>query len=447
MKCVNRYIPVIAFNALQAKLKTNPPEIKRFEKEVFYFILDCFYRIKANNKDIKYTETGMIRISSKYFSAYITKGYAAYLRWLINNDIIICDRIKKVGKAYGYLISPEMESPLIKVPIGKDKIITRRIIDNFNKKKKYHKKLPDHIKKMKSHFKNNMKINLNDALGWLEKQLKEKLISLNQYNVCFLSIHAINDGDIFFKINSTNGKIDSNLTNLKSELRQFIIGDFNHIDCQNSQPLIVNFITDFIIENNTKYYLKDNNSEGIINSTSLGDGVKKVLYNQLNSKELEYLRFFPDWNKKTVEEFTKFSGDTFEKDFYSSMQQDFQVSDQVALSRDDIKKLIYKVFFSKNQSFLKEKRIFKSLYPTIHKIIYNLKKHRHNKFAICLQRIESEIFIQTISKRLVENGIVPFTIHDSVMVIGEHKDAAIQIMKQVYMESIRKEPIFISKDI
>ena len=87
------------------------------------------------------------------------------------------------------------------------------------------------------------------------------------------------------------------------------------------------------------------------------------------------------------------------------------------------------------------------MYPTIHSIIYNLKRQRHNKFALCLQRIESDIFIQKISKKLIEAGIVPFTIHDSVIVLDSEKDRALEIMKQVYMEIFQSSPEFIMEKL
>ncbi len=443
MKYVPRYVPERALEEIQKKFKANPLQCKNCEVEVFYFLLDLFYRLKAYNKNIKYTEDGSIRISCKLFSKYITKGYASYVHWLINNNIIKCDKVKFEGKAYAYQICPHLESPLVRVLISPNTLIHKRIIENYNKQKKYHKKLPDHIKKMKQVYKKTIKVDLDEALKWLEYQLKNKLININQHNVYLLSINAINDGELYFKINNTNGRIDSNITNLKSELRSFIIGEFNHIDCQNSQPLIVNFITDFI----SKFNDRNSNHTTYNHSTSLGDEVEKMLSKELDSNDLNYLKFFPKWNEDTKHEFNRFKLDTMEKDFYSSFAASYKLPENISIERKDVKEIIYKVFFSKNRSFLKEKKIFKSRYPTIYSIIYNLKKERHNKFAICLQRIESEIFIQKICKRLVEEGIVPLTIHDSIIIVDAQKERGLLIMQEVYREFLGQSPIFINKPL
>jgi hypothetical protein len=440
MKHVKRCVPVLAFNRLNECLQTDIPLFK-FEKEVFYFVLDLFYRLPAFNKQIQYTDTGLIRISSKYFGKYVTKGYAKYLNYLIKHKIIECDKIKKVGKSYGYRMMPEFDSKILRIKIPSTTNIAKRIIENYNKRKKYHKKLPEHIKEMKSHFKKQMKINLEEALGWLERELSQKNISLNQYNVLLLSVYAIDDQELFFNVNNTNGRIDSNLTNLKSELRQFIIGDYHHIDCQNSQPLIVNFITEYINENSNKQFQEQETHN--ITTPSLGDDKEKILQKELNNSDLEYLKFFPKMSKKALEEFGQFRDDTFNQDFYCAIQSKYEVLYGKQILRSDVKEIIYKVFFSRNRSFPNEKKIFRELYPTIYSVIHKLKKQRHNKFALCLQRIESEIFIQRIAKRLVESGIIPLTIHDSIVVLAPDKELALQIMKEEYVAFLKQSPKFI----
>lgn len=444
MKEICRYVPELAYDLINQTLETSKPCFK-YEKSSFYFIIDLFYRLPTYNKNVKYTNEGLLRISSKYFSKYITKGYAKYTNWLIKNKIILCDKIKKDDKAYGYKLCPYLESKIIKVKLSKLDNITKRIIDNYNKRKKYHKKLPDHIKKMKSFFKNNLKIDSIAAIKWLDEQLRNETINLTEFNIYLLSIQAIEDQELYFKINSTNGRLDSNITNLKSELRQFIIGDFKHIDCQNSQPLLINLVIDYIKDKS-----KSNLNTGNIpkqDIPSLGDKKEEILSKQLSAKDLKYLKFFPHISKKSLREFEKFSKNTFGEDFYLTLQSDYQKLYGKEISRKEIKNILYKVFFSRNTSYGPEKAIFRKLYPTIYSIIYNLKKKQHNKFAICLQRIESEIFIQTICKELVAEGIIPLTIHDSIIVIDPHKDRALEIMKKVYMDFLNKQPKFVCTEL
>ena len=131
--------------------------------------------------------------------------------------------------------------------------------------------------------------------------------------------------------------------------------------------------------------------------------------------------------------------------FYLSVvdtKEEYENLYQKVISREEMKELIYKVFFSQNFAYKKEKFLFKEKFPTISQIIYKLKKQRHNKFALCLQRIESEIFIKKICKRLVENDIIPLTIHDSVIVIAKDEEKTLQIVSEVYSEVLHGIPEF-----
>ncbi len=449
MKSVNRYIPEIAFQRIEEQYKSDPPLFSH-EKEVFYFIVDLFFRLKAYNKNIKYTSEGLITISSKYFSSFITKNYANYLRWLVNHQVIVCDKIKKTGKSFGYELHPNVQSKLVTVVIPSDRVITRRIITNYNRRMKYHKKLPEHIRIMKNHFKKNINVDLNSALQWMEDELQKQTINLNQYNVYYMSLHMIQDKEMFFQLNKTNGRIDSNITNLKSDLRQFLTGNLIHIDCKSSQPLIVNFITDYIINNNLK---KENPTTVKLLSSclpssytpSFGDENEKILSKHLSMSELRYLRNFPLFNRKSLEEFTEFRRVTFHDDFYNSIKMKYELLYKKTILRNEIKEIVYKVFFSKNTSYKSDKKIFRQMFPVIYKIIYNLKNQQHNKFALCLQSIESDIFIQKICKRLVENGIVPITIHDSVIVASNDQERTLEIIAGVYKEIFGEIPQMVCK--
>lgn len=437
MKSVQRHIPELALKKLQESYDSDSPLFKH-EKEVFYFILDLFFRLKVYNKNALYTEDGLLRISSKYFRAYISKNYASYLRWLVKHQIIVCDRIKKTGKAYGYEIHPEVESKLVTVEIPKTALITQKIIDNYNKQQKFHKKTDKHILEMKRFFKKTVRINTKEALDWLEENLKNQKITMNQYNVYLLSIKMINNEEYFFHVNTTNGRVDTNITNLKSDLRHFLIGDFYHIDIKNSQPLIVNFILNYIIKY-SNYKLETLPSSLII--PSLGTDYEKILSKELNSKDLEVLKNFP-LNEETIVEFVNYRHSTFTGDFYSHLKNQYESLYSKTISRQDMKELILKVFFSRNFAYKKEKAIFRSRYPIITDIIFKLKKERHNKFALCLQRIESEIFIKRVCKKLVENDIIPLTIHDSIIILEKDKKNALNFISEVYNEILGQTPEF-----
>lgn len=430
LNTLNRFVPVKAYKRINECVKIDPPQFK-YDIGEFYFILDSFNRIPTNNKAIKYTKDGLLTLSSTYFRRYITKNHASCLRWLENNNIIVCDRIKKVGKSYAYNIKSDLISEVKKIELDKNSNIARRIIVDYNKRrKKNHKKLPEDFKQMKALFKKRCKIDADKALAYIENKLKEGEISINQYNRSYISINLIKDGNTYFKQNKTNNRIDSNLTNLRKDLKQFLIERDFQIDCINSQPSLINFITEFTINLN--------NNKG----SSLGENVDNIIMNHLTQKELSYLKKAPFANEIAKAEYERFRNDTLRGDIYLKLQSEFQEYYGKNISRREMKTLIFKVFFSNNYSCLQEKEIFKRSYPIIYQIIYNIKKHKHNSLALCLQNIESHIFIGRICKQLCKEGIVPMTIHDSVIVPEEHIERTLEIMKNVYDEILNDTPTF-----
>lgn len=436
MKSIKRYIPEKSFSIIEEQYDSDPLMFKS-EKEVIYFILDCFYRLKTFNKHVYSHDSEYMTISSKYFRSYISKNYSNYLTWMVKHKLIICDRIKKTGKAYGYNLHPDIKSKLIAVQISKDCIITKRIIDNYNRKYKIHKKTDEHILIMKNHLKKSLKINLNEALQWLEYQFESFNINIDQYNAYFISVQCIENKEFYFNINSTNGRLDTNITNLKSELRQFLKGDYCHIDCKNSQPLLLNYILDYLLFIFNNINIKSPSSPTL--PPSLGTEYEKTLLKELSNSDLEWLNFFP-LNDEVIGEFKRYRNDTFKSDFYDNLKIEYENLYKRKILRKDMKELLYKVFFSENKAYKKEKKLFNTKYPNISKIIFKLKNERHNKLALCLQRIESDLFIKKISKRLVESNIIPFTIHDSILVLNKDRDETIKIMQEVYKEVLNGVP-------
>lgn len=446
MKKLKRHVPELAIEIIEKQYIEDPPLFKN-EKWTFFFIIDLFYRLRIFNKNAKFTKDDYLRISSKYFRSYISKNYSSYIAWLIKHDIILCDKIKKEGKSYAYAVHPNVQSKIKEVEIPKDSIIGKKIIQNYNEQRKYHKNPGKHILSMRKSFEQNLKINLEEALEWLEEQFKNKKINFSQLYAHTISIEMINNEEFYFKINKTNGRLDTNLTNLKSELRQFVKGNLYSIDCKNSQPLILNFILEYIIQNNNKYKLISSSKNPLpppfpLCYPSLGTEGNKMLSKYLNIKDLEVLRKFP-LSEDGVNEFRRYKLSTFKSDFYEDMAKEYAKLHKKPLLRKQMKELMYKVFFSSNFSFKEEKKIFKKNYPVVYEVIFRLKNSKsYNKLAICLQGIESEIFIQNISKKLVENNIIPLTIHDSLVVFEKDINLALKIIENVYLEIFQEIPQF-----
>ena len=151
---------------------------------------------------------------------------------------------------------------------------------------------------------------------------------------------------------------------MKSELKQFIsIPNLIQLDIVNSQPYILSL------------YLK--------------------------SKGLDASKFI-NWTEKGV--------------FYENFEKEYYKQTGKTLTRKEVKEIMFCIFYSKNESYKREKSIFKSIFPKEYEMIEIEKKHKHNQLAIKMQRLESEICIDTICQELDKINVKYFTIHDAWVV-------------------------------
>lgn len=104
-----------------------------------------------------------------------------------------------------------------------------------------------------------------------------------------------------------------------------------------------------------------------------------------------------------------------------------------------MKELTFKVFFSNNKSIQGmsnwTKKQFKWKFNGIYKMFAAIKRKNHRALSHILQRIESEIMIQNVCKRIsVEHPELPiFSIHDSVLTTDGN---------QKYVEKIIEDEAF-----
>ena len=121
------------------------------------------------------------------------------------------------------------------------------------------------------------------------------------------------------------------------------------------------------------------------------------------------------------------------------------------LTRDEAKDIMFKALFSRNgiyknrQAFppyRKEKEIFAKVFQMVAEIVETLKEKDQLQLAIHLQTMESFVFIDSIAKKLVDNKIVPITIHDSEFVPKHQEAEALKIVGSVFMELFVTIPTF-----
>lgn len=136
----------------------------------------------------------------------------------------------------------------------------------------------------------------------------------------------------------------------------------------------------------------------------------------------------PEENQFITNDVYKFMVDALLNDFYKIIKSELGLP-----LREHGKAIAFRTVFSKPKPENELVRQFRQLYPTVISIINDFKDEcGYNQFAIGLQRIEAEIFIDHIWKQAKKEGINCFTRHDSlVFPINKRKEVQ-QIIGTVF---------------
>lgn len=411
---------------------------EKYHYFVHYLLMQSLF-----NKRIDENHNGFAPINKEKMSNVINYNTDSCIKFLLNEEIIIRDFYEIGTKPYYYKVNPNLiNGDYSEYKLNNTSPIFNNIINKHRRKRKNNNRLEPYLRTMHKHL---MKVSFDakEAVKWIENNAygTKKLTYL-------IAVNQIADKRFrYFKRNETNNRLDTNFTNLKSELRQFIKGDFVHIDLKNSQPfflsvLLENFLTKL---NNLTMNINLNNLTTIgyipiCLGYSLDDLVKVFGLQQVKS-----LSKIPQ--KDDLSEMRKFRNTTLQGEFYDK----FVSFHKNGITRSEVKNLMFKVLFSQNETYIKhqrfepykaEKKIFASVFPTTYKAIEILKMKNHNQLAIILQKMESYIFIDLIAKKLVERGITPLTIHDSVIVPSEKENETLTVMKEVFNHEIGFVPTF-----
>lgn len=420
-KQFNRYVPIL--------IKQRLDELDYTRKDNLYTIIDLINRKEIYFKSDLQRNYGYSEICLAQFKELLpTSNYLNEdLNFLIDEGLIMRNEYFTWGyKSKAYKIPSEYLGKAIGVKIQNENI-NKRIAKQIEKYKRIKVKS---LEFAKSQYFKNFKVDIEGAhKAILEKAIneisdlcvslnfplhkihikeiiecspnskktrhfiteqkdgKELLNILHRYMVYTTRINAINDGFLFFKRNKTNGRLDTNLTSLPSFLRQFIISDepLMNIDIKNSQPYFL-------------YVLLKNKSE-------------------LEQSELE-----------------KYKELTVSGELYDFLKVEFNRIYKKDWTREQMKIMLFKIFYSKTTSFFIYKQFFSQYFPTIMEYISNTNTKQHNTLAVQLQTIESFTVLDIIMPLLGANGIRPYTIHDSFVCKQSESDNIMETINNKFVE-------------
>ncbi len=463
------YLPRLVFDHLHYKLAVAPP--------VFTYDIDKFYSILNDLSNVMYSkataaDNGMLPLYSGYLKAKYSSEYTLYMRYLLNHCIIWSSRKFKAGRClyfklvdsiiYEGLLNREYyknrdieevdnipycfpsddrycvrtldskeikrfrnlrkNTEIVEIKIDVKSKVGRYITTQFNRERDRIRHCSDHIKVMERFYMDNLKIDVLRARDYCLNKFNAEIEEANgntdliakaenAFDQRMQSIHQIGDKSpssmLRFTRGKTNNRIDTNLTNMAADLRPFIIGfdQMSYLDLSNSQPVLFNIML--------QKYKMSANSE-LLGETAIYE--EKTLSGQ--------------WYEYLIMVFG-IQGDT-EKEKRDKAKNIWM---QVAYSKNNYRKSTGKIFHRK------EKKLFNKVFPEILKVIEQEKATNHENFSIGLQKIESRVFIDEISKELVEVGIIPYSMHDGFLVPKDKEEETYQIMERVLERILGRIPV------
>jgi hypothetical protein len=444
-----------------------PVDIPSFNEDKLKYIIGLVNSIPLDNKRL-YTPDGFVPIHAHTLQNSL-RDYRLYLDYAIHSGILVSDNFYVPGsKSFSFRFTEQYNTAPIPHPVSKytiQKLISQQYI---------YKSDPQATTKNSSHKYSNLQKWFNGALtidekranAYLVKEYHKNLNKSSEFNArrkyhlqhCNLTRFATQD--YFFKVDSTSGRLHTNLTNMKSGLRNFIKYDgleLVSVDIKNSQPFLSTALLngDFYKNSNPKITgtLK---SKGIFNnkytSTStltIQEIMKYFEYSNINNKNnriselLSSLMIVKNEQSLAAVEFQQYSNITAQGIIYEYIETEISaITGKFFNDRKELKSVIFQVLFTDNRFFgqkeAEAKRIFRDLFPNIYNIFALIKKGDASTLPRLLQAIEAIIILDRVCNRIsIENPYLPiFTIHDSVACPVGHETYVASIIKDEMLNAI-----------
>ena len=136
-----------------------------------------------------------------------------------------------------------------------------------------------------------------------------------------------------------------------------------------------------------------------------------------------------------------------EGNFYQYIEKMLSKKENQEIDRKKIKAAVFQILFTDNRFFGQidavSKRIFREAFPTVYRLFAVIKQKDKRNLPILLQRIESHLVLQVVTKRIAKDRpeLPLFTIHDSVITTKGNEE----YVKEIITSEIEKAVGFAPK--
>lgn len=421
---------------LEGFLKKHPPTFK-YKIDHFYYIID--YISRGMEREDLDDNGGFVNVNAAQLQD-ANHNYKRYLDHLLKHHFLRTDMKYIVGKkSKGFQINLyKSHKATIKNIEIENWTIRRNKIAEYKASQEQLKQTSKCYPHLTKWFNEKLQVDIQGAEQEVEQLFPEPTGAIrgtrkgksgiwNKRYKAMYSIHKFARQEFYYGLDDNVGRFHSNLTNIKRELRNYITYDSKklvNVDIKNSQPLFSTLLL-------TKKFWTENKGEllSIYHFPSLFTNLSKLNTNHYYIIML--VKALEKANNQLLSEYIEYvnSGEFYKKishKLYPSRTFDKQA----------IKEMFYKLFFSKNRVIqgynAKPKRDFRTHFPKIYEIFSIVKRKDYRTLAQLLQRIESNVMIQNVAKRISEEkpDLPIFTIHDSIATTVGNEDYVASVIKE-----------------
>jgi hypothetical protein len=426
----------------------NPDRIRAFLHFIITGMMKAGLTVENDSKHIK--RNGYVPLHSRtILKAFLTNSYNDYLIWLISKRIISIRRSDSGGRSYIRGQFPQqykINEKYLSNTFG-HRIYRKELVEDHKVNKafcKYYQKEKSEIMSEEStaiyekliEIIKNVKFNVEVAEEFCLKAKENEIMKYTKgghprpFNEYILLLEAWNQGLInWYSVDKFSGRLHTFYTNLWTPLREFC-----YFEDEPNEPLISLDIS------NCQAYLFS-----IVNAEIINDLLP------------EFAAIIPILESITDEpDFKHYAASCAKGQIYEVF------SSARGIDRKSAKGEFMEIMFSRVKSYTRKgkeiKKIFSGLFPSVFKAFnaiktlsekelpfikelyvnkkgeFEGKKAYHRSFACLNQRLEKNIFINIIAKRMIKDGIMPITIHDSVIIKSKFMLQAIEIINQSFIE-------------
>ena len=433
----------------------NNPDILGFKKDKLIYIISLIYSIPVRLKDYDFeAENGYVPINSEILKTRV-REYNEYLKYLIDVGVLEKRNDFKYQTGVtssGYRFTNQYNTAPKRAFITWKRLI--KAICKLNKKEEevYIDVSERPLEYLDKWWNSKIEFDYIGAKRWLDNKLLEELKLSKphcerRYFVRRLVIEKFKNRDYTLHQDSTTGRVHSLLTQLKSELRQFVTYDGKPLvalDIINSQP----FLTASLL--NLETFISNNIQEKI-NKYNDREDIKSTIMLALKHEDL-----------KKKDDLIKFLDFVAKGEFYE-MFGELLLEKGLVKEKDKkkLRKLTKRVMFASmfgnnnGKCKMKDKKtgkirfipnegmeLFKETFPTVHEIFRIIKIKRHNTLACLLQNLEAELVLHRACKIISdERPDVPiFTLHDSIITTDINANYVKRVLSEVLLDAIGIAP-------